>query len=189
MTNILLRCDGCGQMADSAHLSRRLRRLEWATRFRPVHIQGLLVGGIAPARDTEFLYCADGAFAGEAGNVLKAAQIAVEGKAAEAVLGEFQKLGLMLTHVLECPLAEGMSEAEGRGLIEKQLPRTLARVRRSLKPKRVVLVAGELAGLAEEFRRANLECAVLVDGGEVFGGVGRGAEEFRAVALGARVGE
>jgi hypothetical protein len=175
-------------MADSAHISRRLRRLEWATRFRPVHIQGLLVGGIAPARDTKFLYSEDGAFAGEAGNILKAAQIPADGKPAEAVLGEFQKLGLMLTHVLECPLAEGVSEGEVQGLIEKQLPGTLARIRRSLKPKRVVLVAAELAGFAEEFRRANLECAVLVDGGGVFGGLGSGVEAFRAGALGARVG-
>jgi hypothetical protein len=163
MTNILLRCDGCGQEADTAHLSRRLQRLEWATRFRPVHIQGLLLGAIAPARDEEFLYCPAGRFTGEAGNLLKAAQISAEGKTAEAVLTEFQKLGWMVTHVLECPLAEGTSEAEARGLIERQLPGTLARIRRSLKPKRVVLLAAELAGFVEEFRRANLECGVEVE--------------------------
>jgi hypothetical protein len=160
MKNTLLRCDGCGQQADSAHISRRLQRLEWATRFRPVHIQGLFVGGIAPSRDLEFLYCPEGTFEGEAGKLLKAAEISAQGKTAEAVLTEFQRLGWMLTHVLECPLADRTSEAEVRGLIERQLPGTLARIRRSLKPKRVVWLAAELAGFADEFRRANLECAV-----------------------------
>lgn len=163
MTNTLLRCDGCGQDGDSAHISRRLLRLEWATRFRPVHIQELQVGAIAPARDAEFLYCPEGAFVGEAGNLLRTAQISAEGKTTEAVLSEFQRLGWMLTHVLECPLAEGTSEAEARALINRQLPGTLARIRRSLKPKRVVWLAAELAGFAEGFRQANLGCAVEVE--------------------------
>src|SRR5207249_10650226 len=42
-----LPCDGCGQAASAEHIARRLRRLEWATRFRPVHIHTLLRGGVA----------------------------------------------------------------------------------------------------------------------------------------------
>jgi hypothetical protein len=164
MTNILLRCDGCGQEVDTAHLSRRLQRLEWATRYRPVHIQALFVGAIAPERDEEFLYCPAGRFSGEAGKLLKAAQISTDAKTAEAVLGEFQKMGWMLTHVLECPLAEGTSEEQARRLIERQVPSALARIRRSLKPKQVVWLAKELVGFADEFRKANLEYAVEVEG-------------------------
>lgn len=121
------------------------------------------MGSIAPARDTEFLYCPEGSFAGEAGKLLKAAQITTEGKLADEVLTEFQKLGWMSMHVLECPLADGTSEAEARVLIEKQLPGTLARIRRSLKPKRVVWLATQLAEFVEEFRRANLECEVELE--------------------------
>jgi hypothetical protein len=163
MTNILLRCDGCGQESDTAHLSRRLQRLEWATRFRPVHIQELFVGGIAPERDEEFLYCPEGAFPGEAGKLLKVAGISAEGKTTEGLLAEFQKTGWMLTHVLECSLVKGTSEAEVRALIARQLPGTLARIRRSLKPKRVVWLAGELEEFVEEFRRAGLGCEVKVE--------------------------
>ena len=37
MTNLIaLRCDGCGQAASPEHMARRLRRLEWTTRYRPV---------------------------------------------------------------------------------------------------------------------------------------------------------
>src|ERR1700740_33549 len=43
-----LRCDGCGQKASEEHLTRGLRRLEWATRYRPVHIHTLLLGGFFP---------------------------------------------------------------------------------------------------------------------------------------------
>src|ERR1700719_4321526 len=35
-------CDGCGAPADEAHVRQRIERLEMATRFRPIHIQGLL---------------------------------------------------------------------------------------------------------------------------------------------------
>src|SRR5271166_6598594 len=101
---ILLPCDGCGQLADSAHLSRRLQRLAWTTRFRPVHIQALLLSGIAPKLDPDFLYTPDSAFQGEAARILHAVQLSTAGKSAESVHTEFQKLGLMLTHILECPL-------------------------------------------------------------------------------------
>src|SRR5213593_3601449 len=61
-----LPCDGCGQAASAEHIARRLRRLEWATRFRPVHIHTLLLGGVAPREDAEFLYAPGDEFRGEA---------------------------------------------------------------------------------------------------------------------------
>src|ERR1700740_587102 len=85
----LLPCDGCGQLADSAHISRRLQRLAWATRFRPVHIHALLLAGVAPALDSDFLYAPVPGFQGEAAGILRAAQIPTEGKSPESVLGEF----------------------------------------------------------------------------------------------------
>jgi len=162
MTNAIpLRCDGCGQVAEPAHIARRLQRLEWATRFRPVHIQTLLLGGACPERDAEFLYCPESTIEGEARNILQAAQVTMEGKSREAILTEFQKLGLMLTHVLECPLADGISADEASAAIRSHLPAAIARLRRSLKPKRVFLISGQLGEFAERLRQADLGCPVL----------------------------
>jgi len=158
---ILLPCDGCGQLADSAHISRRLQRLAWATRFRPVHIQALLLAGIAPKLDSHFLYAPNSLFQGEAGTILKAVQISTEGKSPESVLAEFQKLGLMLTHILECPLEDGASASQASELLQKQLPATVVRIRRSLKPKRVLLISADLLQVAEKLHLTNLECPIL----------------------------
>src|SRR5207237_3475151 len=89
--------DGCGQRASAEHIARRLRRLEWATRYRPVHIHTLLLGGVAPREDAEFLYAPGGGFDGEAGDLLRATGISTAGKAAEAVHTEFQGAGFFLT--------------------------------------------------------------------------------------------
>lgn len=165
---MMLACDGCGQLVESAHISRRLERLAWATRYRPIHVQALLLGGIAPRDDGEFLYDPKGEFRGEAGKMLRAVGIAAEGKPAETVLTEFQKLGFVLTHVLECPLADGVTKEQAQALLEKQLPATIARIRRSLKPKRVLLLSEELGPLAEKLQGADLGCPVLPAPGGTF---------------------
>ena len=71
----------------------------------PVHIGTLLLGGISPVDDEEFLYA--GKFEGEASRVLEAVGISPAGKPPEAVLSEFQRGGFFLTHILECPLELG----------------------------------------------------------------------------------
>ena len=145
MTEIaLLQCDGCGQFVGSSHLARRLVRLEQATRYRPVHIQALILGTVSPVKDEEYLYSEKGEFAGEAAAILKAAGIGYEGKARGEVLAEFQKKGLMLAYVLECPVEAEAGGKSREELVGKHLGATLARIRRSLKPKRVVVLAGEL---------------------------------------------
>src|SRR6202142_172501 len=87
--------DGCGLEASSEHIARRLRRLEWTTRYRPVHIGTLLLAGISPQADQDFLYAAQ--FKGEAGQLLEAVGISTTGKSAEVVLSEFQRGGFLLT--------------------------------------------------------------------------------------------
>jgi hypothetical protein len=157
--SVLLTCDGCGQLAAPEHLARRLRRLEWATRFRPLHIQTLLLGGISPRVDDEFLYSPSASIKGEARVVLDAVQISTEGKTRESLLTEFQKLGLMLTHVLECPLDDDVASAPEA--IEKHLLAAVPRIRRSLKPKRVLLLSADLEQLADRLRRTDLGCPIL----------------------------
>jgi hypothetical protein len=164
----LLPCDGCGQFAPPAHIARRLKRLEWSTRYRPVHIHTLLLGGIVPSQQSSYLYAESGQFSGEATRLLQALEISTEGKDRDAVLGEVQKRGLLLIHVLECPLEGRLSAAEVQALLERQLLTTLVRVRRSLKPKRVLLFTKELRAVGGKLAEAALECPLLTDDGEAF---------------------
>lgn len=156
-----LRCDGCGQVATAEHISRRLQRLEWATRFRPIHIQTLLLGGIPSQRDDEFLYSPQPSIAGEAQTILQAVQISTAGKSKETLLTEFQKQGLMLTHVLECPLDTHACASESHNLIQDHLPAAVTRIRRSLKPKRVLLLSAHLQRSADQLHQMNLGCPVF----------------------------
>ncbi len=160
-TPLSLPCDGCGQNASPAHLARRLQRLEWTTRYRPVHIQVLMLGGIAPEADAAFLYCPEGNYQGEAANLLEALRISMAGRSADAILTDFQKGGFLLTYVLECPLEPGVSPADAQQLLERQFPAEIARIRRSLKPRRVVLFSTELATLAGKFTEAAIGCPVF----------------------------
>jgi hypothetical protein len=219
LTNIGMRCEGCGQVASAEHIARRLRRLEWATRYRPVHIQTLLLGGVAPREDAEFLYAPGGEFRGEAGLVLRAAGISWAGKSAEAVQAEFQGAGLFLTHILECPV-ESWLDTEWRDLpgkdassssgvrspaaispaaiddfcvgpkgptpncrtdlngdrmgqdaielVRKHLPAVAARIRRSLKPKRVILVTEMPEPIVQTVLAVDLACPVVLEAGKPF---------------------
>jgi hypothetical protein len=161
----MLPCDGCGQLASPEHIAKRLERLEWTTRYRPVHIGTLLLGSAAPAKDVEFLYAPQGNFSGEAGAVLAAAGVSSEGKSADATLAEFQRGGLLLTYMLECPLQnETVIEAQ----LASRMPAFIARVRRSLRPKRVVLISRELACVARELLLQDVGCPVVLDGDRPF---------------------
>src|SRR4030088_16264 len=103
-SSIELPCDGCGQIASTGHTARRLQRLEWATRSRPVHIHTLFLGSASPQKQEEFLYSPNGEFQGEAGRLLEGAAVAPTATRAEAVHAEFQRVGFFLTHVFECPI-------------------------------------------------------------------------------------
>lgn len=171
MTNSsALVCDGCGQEASAGHIARRLLRLEWTTRYRPVHIHTLLLGAFSPLEENEFLYAPAGEFRGEAAQLFDATGISIGGKTADAVHAEFQRAGIFLTHVLECPLdRNGLAEAEMAVLLRKRLPIVATRVRRSLKPKRVMAVTEYLSPVVEDILALDLGCPVLLDNGKPFG--------------------
>jgi len=181
-----LRCDGCGQAASPEHIARRLRRLEWTTRFRPVHIATLLLGAVAPQSDAEFIYCPTGAWEGEAKSLLAAAGLKLEGKSAEATLAMFQRGGFLLTHVLECPVEDGAA-GSAQEMIANRLPAVLSRIRRSLKPKRLIPISASLQQFLPALTAGDLPCAVLLDQGKPFAldasapseGVGRLREALR----------
>ena len=168
MTNEnLLPCDGCGQLASQEHIRKRLERLEWTTRYRPVHIGTLLLGGIAPASDAEFVYSPGGEFQGEAGRILVAAAVARDSRPMEAVLGEFQRGGFLLTYLLECPLESGVDDPEVvQALLRERLSVVLPRIRRSLKPKRVIPISRVMEPLVLDLAPAG--CPIVLDGTKPF---------------------
>ncbi|HWO35891.1 MAG TPA: hypothetical protein VNO32_44440 [Candidatus Acidoferrum sp.] len=168
MSTPLLPCDGCGQSASPEHIARRLLRLEWTTRYRPVHIGALLLGSVSPLAEEDFLY--RGKFQGEAGRLLEALGISTPGKSPETVLSEFQKGGFFLAHVLECPVETSEAEKSSyQSLLAERVSQVLTRIRRSLKPKRVVLISDSLAPLAAKLSGAELGCPVILDNGKPFG--------------------
>jgi len=170
MTNAIdLPCDGCGQAASTEHITQRLQRLEWTTRYRPVHINTLVLGAFSPRDEKDFLYAPGGEFGGEAALLLDAVGISTTGRAAETVHAEFQRGGFFLTHVLECPL-DGNAGAgvETAALLTKRLQAVATRIRRSLKPKRVVLISQALAPILKEITGLELGCPVVLDNGRLF---------------------
>jgi len=172
----LLLCDGCGQPATSAHLAKRFERLEWTTRYRPVHIGTVLFGAVAPALDSDFLYSPSGEFGGEAGRVLEAAGISQIGKTAEAALVEFQRQGLFLTYVLECAL-ESASDGQVQRLLNARFAATAARIRRSLRPKRIVPISRLMEPLLHGPNGpVDLGCSLVTDGDKAFSLDDEGAE-------------
>jgi hypothetical protein len=168
-SSIELPCDGCGQIASTEHTARRLQRLEWATRYRPVHIHTLFLGSASPQKQEEFLYSPNGEFQGEAGRLLEAAAVSTTGKTAEAVHAEFQRVGFFLTYVLECPIENESGPAHVLPLLmEQRLTAVAVRIRRSLKPKRVVLISRALETILEKFVALQLGCPLVLDDGRPF---------------------
>jgi len=152
MPSARLICDGCGQCADQEHLARRFKRLENLTRYRPIHVQALFLGAASPAADADHLYSAEAEFCGEGLALLRALGIDPSGKPVDMVLTDFQRRGYLLAHILECP----NNSADARGvqeLLEKRLAATTVRIRRSLKPKKVVLLGGELNPFVEHLTK------------------------------------
>ncbi|MBZ5703646.1 MAG: hypothetical protein LAN84_17580 [Acidobacteriia bacterium] len=172
-----LLCDGCGQPASPEHLAARLQRLEWATRYRPVHIGVLFLGAASPAAAGDYLYAgagedaqaaAVGALNGEGRHLLSATGLLAMAQASgrAAALAEFQHRGYFLTHILECP--SKVPGGPGSAEIEGQVPLVLARIRRSLRPKRIALIAHGLDALLARFAASELGVTWVLDGGKAF---------------------
>lgn len=179
----LCECDGCGQPASLEHFANRLKRLQSATRFRPVHIQVLFLGAASPAADADYLYTEAGdslnpssssCAGGEAARLLSAVGLstvsATDASARGAILSEFQHRGFYLTHILECPADAGsVSGATLLDLCERQLPSLLTRIRRSLRPKRIAIISRALELFLPRLLAGALGAPLLLDLGRPFG--------------------
>jgi hypothetical protein len=140
-------CDGCGAIVDDAHIRARIERLEMATRYRPIHIQVLLLDAAPTARPEDFFYRAAGDRSAGSRAYFEAlikctgedpAQFSREADA----LAEFQKQGLFLTNVVECPVGPDLNAAVGRCA-----PSLLKRIQFSYKPKYLALISPALASV------------------------------------------
>lgn len=118
---------------------------------------------MSPPSDADFLYA--GEFEGEAGRLLEAVGILSAGKPAETVLSEFQRGGYFVTHVLECPLESTQGgQPPLESLLMQRVSTVITRIRRSLKPKRVILTSELLAPLVARLSPSELGCPVVLDG-------------------------
>jgi hypothetical protein len=160
-------CDGCGQPADAAHLARRLKRLENMTRYRPIHVQALFLGAASPADDQEYLYSAQGEFAGQGVMLLRSLAVESAGRTVEATLADFQRRGYLLAHLLDCSQAFG-NGAVGREELARRLPAMMTRIRRSFRPKRVLLLGHALMEFIPQFMAASLDATLVLRAGEPF---------------------
>jgi hypothetical protein len=160
-------CDGCGQPADPEHIARRLKRLENMTRYRPIHVQALFLGAASPVKEGEYLYSAEDGFAGEGAALLAALEVSTFGRTVEATLTDFQRRGYLLAHLLDCGNALRAEEPRRESLAQR-IPVTLTRIRRSFKPRRVVLLGAELEEFVPQFTAANLDSVPALHNGKPF---------------------
>jgi hypothetical protein len=148
------------------------------TRYRPIHVQTLFLGATSPVEDRDDLYSAQGEFHGEGSEILRALGIDSIGRSVEEVLTGIQRKGLLFTHLMECEVSDA---AARRTAMQKRLPSVLARIRRSYKPKRVVLVGTELSEFVTAITSANLDARVMSDKGLPFAWAGLYHSGFASV--------
>ena len=168
-TSIL--CDGCGLPASPDHLAARMQRLEWATRFRPVHIHLLFISlAPMPRLEDDFYGPPESRdffdpFMSALGILPEAGKPAGESNGREAGtsrLIEFQRRGYYLTHLSECaPIAEhpanlGPDANAAREVISRLAPTLIKRIRFNYKPKHIALLGANLGALIEVFRQAGI---------------------------------
>ncbi len=162
----LVACDSCGAAASPEHIRARLARLELATRYRPVHIALLLICTAPPAAMDDDLYAWDRQQAGtDAAQYIEGlfllAGIGPEKTPADG-LAEFQRRGIYLARLVECPLTAG---GESESTLLKAAGSIVTRITQSYKPARIGLLAPVAPGLAEALRAAGLG-EILITGGK-----------------------
>jgi uncharacterized protein YciI len=168
-----IRCDGCGQAASQEHIARRLKRLENMTRYRPIHVQALFLGAMTPVEDRDHLYSAVDTFHGEGAEAMRALGVEQAGRSVAETLTGLQRMGFLLTHILDCPVSDVATRREA---LQRRLPATLARIRRSYKPKRLVLVGSKLSEYVTQITGANLDAVIVLQNGQPFEWAGVGPD-------------
>jgi hypothetical protein len=166
-------CDGCGAQADDAHIRARIERLELATRFRPIHIQVLLIDAAPPARPEDYFYAvtkdrsirsvASRAYFDE---LMKCAGFAADAAIQEeSALAEFQRRGLFLASAIECPIRDA---TELEVAVRNAAPTVLLRLKSSYKPKHVALLSKPARELIGPLSEGDWKDRLILDGARPF---------------------
>lgn len=192
-------CDGCSLPAGPDHLRRRIARLEWASRFRPIHISTLLLTLAPPAALEDFFYYPRGVPADPAACALWEDLFAVSGAPLDAAvnsgfaaegnrepqLAAFQRRGLFLASCMECPIEEFGPQSDSAALAGRVAPTLALRIRGSYRPQSVIVLGdASLTGLAEKLIAAGIDQRLIRKGGTPLGLPGPGdsaaREHFRS---------
>jgi hypothetical protein len=166
-------CDGCGAHVDETHIRQRIERLELATRFRPIHIQVLLLDAAPPLEPKDYFYCPamlrddrsapSRVFFDELATCLglESRELFQE----ENILGEFQKRGFFLAYAIECPIKLG-SDLES--IVNERAVTVLLRVKSSYRPKFIAPISSVLQHLVRRFEREGWSDRLILNDGEPF---------------------
>jgi hypothetical protein len=139
--------------------------LEWASRYRPVHIAMLVLAPAPPAALEDYFYAPE-ALPREPGalafyeDLLAACGFTAGGERKEDPLAKFQHAGLFLADAVECPVAEG-AEEDLDSLIARLTPTVVRRVQFSYRPKSAVVLSERLAGVTRALGEAGIKVEAL----------------------------
>lgn len=151
-------------------MKRRLERLELATRYRPIHMECLVLHPAPPERLEDYFYMPEGNGAkrnAQARKFFNALMAAAEvdiahGEDDSALLAEFQRKGWFLAACCECPLEE--SGVAPLAVAAKFAETLVKRVRLSYKPKRIALASQSLELLRKALEAAGFAEIIAIPG-------------------------
>jgi hypothetical protein len=165
-------CDGCGAQVDEAHIRRRIERLELATRFRPIHIQALLLDAAPPVALNDYFYRAPGAADRSVASQMFFDEITKcvgrkpgETLHEESALAEFQRRGFYLAYAVECPVE---SPDQLGTAIASVAPTVVLRINASYRPKFVAPIAPALQPVVSLLQNNSWGERLILDGDKPF---------------------
>jgi hypothetical protein len=159
---ISLVCDGCGRSVSAEHWRQRIERLQWASRFRPVHIRQLIVCEAPPENPEDGLYFPGGGatWKGPYRSLAEALRdvYGVPAQAGrETLLKTLQRNGVFVTEAVECPV----EDAERVPLLAQRERILYDRIRLSYRPRQVLLLTEELSALPQWLLESAIPCRRL----------------------------
>ena len=159
-----IRCDGCGREVSSEHLRERIARLEWASRFRPIHITTLLLAPSPSEALADAFYSPDdlpgkGSSRSLLEDLLEAGGASGEAESRLAALQSFQNGGFYFAEAVECPVPATDRFSD---VLARLAPTVIRRIRHSYRPQSLILLSDELAPLAAALEGAGLDTRLLL---------------------------
>jgi hypothetical protein len=185
-------CDGCGAEVDDAHIRRRIARLELATRFRPIHIQVLVLDAAPPSPSEDYFYRTASSAPRSAESQIFFDEVTKcigpnpdKSPTEESALAEFQRRGLYLAYAVECPVESPEKLAVA---VTRLAPTVLLRLNASYRPKFVAPVSAALQPIVSFLQNNSWADRVILHDGKPFDHPSRGNAE-RQSAFGAALAD